>query len=219
MPAPSPDSNGPEGSGSRSAGFLPPSLDEVLRRHLPGLIAFVRLRASRQLRAREATVDLVQSACHEVLRDMPEVAAFESEGGFRNWLYLAAERKIIDRARYHARDKRSPDREVPAADEDALAGLAFSGFGGLSGLPSPSQEAMAREQMEALEAALARLPEPQREIILLSRIVGLGHAEIAAQLGLSQGNVRVTLHRALAQLARGLESPEGHPRSLGPLPQ
>ncbi len=209
MPAPSSDSSHPAGPGPKPTGFLPPSLDEVLRRHLPGLVAFVRLRASRQLRAREATVDLVQSACHEVLRDMPQVAEFESEGGFRNWLYLAAERKIIDRARYHARDKRSPDREVRAADEDALAGLALSGLGGLSGLPSPSQEAMAREQMEALEAALARLPDTQREIILLSRIVGLSHDEIAAQLGLSRGNVRVTLHRALAQLARCLEAPSG----------
>ena len=49
--------------------------------------------------------------------------------------------------------------------------------------------------------AFAQLPEDYREVITLSRVVGLSHGQIASQLGKSEGAVRVLLHRALARLS------------------
>lgn len=175
-------------------------LDALFDRHLPGLMAFVRVRAGEGLRRREATVDLVQSACYEVLRDLtPEDA--DSEGVFRHRLYLAAERKIIDRVRYHASQK----RRAPGEGEPRELELALRGY---SGVFTPSREAAAREELARMEAVLRRLPDDHREVIVLAQIVGLSHAEIAERMDRSEGAVRVLLHRALAKLALEMGPPE-----------
>jgi RNA polymerase sigma-70 factor (ECF subfamily) len=182
----------------KAAGGDARSLDALVERHLPGLIAFVRVHAGTRLRAREATLDLVQSACYEALKSMPSqgpVAGGWDEAGFKHWFYEAAERKIVDRARYHAAQKRSPSRETPLGSEIDLIERGYSGFW------TPSRQAAAREEIERMEAALRRLSDDQREVIVLARIVGLPHVEIAEKLGRSEGAVRVLLHRALARLA------------------
>ena len=52
-----------------------------------------------------------------------------------------------------------------------------------------------------LTESLAKLPKHQAEVFVLSRIEGLDHAEIAEILGCTTNNVRVSLHRAVKQLA------------------
>jgi RNA polymerase sigma-70 factor (ECF subfamily) len=52
-----------------------------------------------------------------------------------------------------------------------------------------------------LTESLAKLPQRQAEVFVLSRIEGLDHAAIAEILGCTQNNVRVSLHRAVKQLA------------------
>jgi len=52
-----------------------------------------------------------------------------------------------------------------------------------------------------LTESLAKLPAHQAEVFVLSRIEGLDHAAIAALLGCTTNNVRVSLHRAVKQLA------------------
>ena len=72
---------------------------------------------------------------------------------------------------------------------------------GYSGLCTPSRDAAAREELARAEAALARLSEEHREVIVLARIVGLSHAQIAEKLGTTEVATRSLLHRALARLA------------------
>ena len=48
---------------------------------------------------------------------------------------------------------------------------------------------------------LAGLPERQRRIVEEISLEGHRAAEVAARLGMSEGAVRVTLHRALKALA------------------
>jgi len=54
-------------SASRGDGI---AIDELLHRYLPGLRAFVRLRASPAVRAKESASDIAQSVCREVLEDL-----------------------------------------------------------------------------------------------------------------------------------------------------
>lgn len=151
--------------------------------------------------AKESASDLVQSACREVLQDLGG-RSFPSDGLLRHWLYLAAERKILDRARFHRRARRDAALEAPAAyDEQAHAILECH-----RGAASPSEAASAHEELARMEEAMLRLPEESREIIMLSRIVGLTNAEIAEKLGKTEGAVRTTISRALARLAVMLES-------------
>ena len=167
----------------------------LIERHLPGVLAYVRANAGGLL-AREESFDLVQSACREVLADLPR-HDYRDEVGFRRWLYLAAERKIVDRARYHGREKRGGGRDALALSDLELDHLTR----GYADLATPSRHAAGVEAVAALEAALAKLSEEQRRVVVLSKVVGLPHAEIAAELGKSEVAVRSLLHRALARLA------------------
>jgi RNA polymerase sigma-70 factor (ECF subfamily) len=58
-------------------------------------------------------------------------------------------------------------------------------------------------------AAVKRLPEKYREPLLLRLVEEMGGEEIAAQLGLSHGTVRVYLHHGLAQLRTELGGRNG----------
>ena len=68
----------------------------------------------------------------------------------------------------------------------------------------PSELVLRREKEDRVRRALARLPEDQRQTVLLRNFAGLSHAEIARQLGLSDLAVRKRYSRALATLARQL---------------
>lgn len=180
------------------------ALEALLLRELPRLRAFVRLNVDPLLRARESCSDLVQSVCREVLANLSEL---QDRGtlAFRSWLFAWTLNKIRDRRKFHLAERRSPAREV------ALACESGSGAGVdpcYASAFSPSQVAVARETAERLEASFDRMPASYREVLALSRIAGLPHAEIASRTGKSIGSVRVTLHRALARLATVLDAGE-----------
>ena len=94
--------------------------------------------------------------------------------------------KIRGLARWHGTEKRKGD--VPLSDSVA------------EGLTAPTPGFMDRDRFERLEIALARLPEPMREVILLRRIEGLSNAEAARCLGKSEAATAQTHARAMARL-------------------
>ncbi|WP_296615412.1 RNA polymerase sigma factor [Sphingomonas sp.] len=65
--------------------------------------------------------------------------------------------------------------------------------------PEINAEAMmvARSEMRLVEGALAELPEKAREMLYLSRVVGLTHSEIAERLGVSKSLTEKYIARAL----------------------
>jgi RNA polymerase sigma-70 factor, ECF subfamily len=60
---------------------------------------------------------------------------------------------------------------------------------------------------QAVHAALARLSERDREILLLTSWDGLDPGRAAAALGCSRGTVAVRLHRARTRFQRALNAP------------
>jgi RNA polymerase sigma-70 factor (ECF subfamily) len=189
---------------SGSSSRPPASIDRLLDEHLPGLTAFVRLRAGPLLRAHESCSDIVQSACREVL-DHAGRFRFGGSEGFRHWLYTTALRKIVDRKRYYSAAKRNANALRPpseSASEQQIAACYRAAF------TTPSQAAMKREDVERLERAFDELSEQDREVVTLARIVGLSHAEIARRTGSTPGAVRVRLSRAIARLARLMSEPK-----------
>ena len=174
------------------------AIESLIERHLPRLHAFIRLRAGGVVRDHENVSDLVQSACREVLEDLPRHAP-EGPEHFENWLYQAALRKILDRNRYWRAQRRDPAREASQSSASGEALQAYRAF------LSPSAAAVSREEIERLEAAFDQLTEDQREVVLASRLLGQPHAEIARRLGRSEGATRVLLSRALARLSTLLD--------------
>lgn len=66
---------------------------------------------------------------------------------------------------------------------------------------------LAREDREAVLAALRRLPDRQREALVLRYYLELSDAEIARVMGIGESTVRSTMHRGLAALERNLGEP------------
>ncbi len=168
------------------------AVEELLGRYFPDLRDYLQRRASPRVRARESASDLAQSVCRELLEQVADGRLeFRGEERFRQWMYRAAILKVLNRHRYWLADQRLPEGEEPA----------FSDFGASPG-GTPSEHAMAFEELERFERAFGRLPERYHEVISLAYIDRCSHKEIAKALDISEGNSRVLLARALSALAR-----------------
>ena len=80
---------------------------------------------------------------------------------------------------------------------------------GAGQLPPPAisaeAAALSGEDRRAVLSALRRLPDRQREVLVLRYYLDLPEAEIAGAMGIGPSTVRSTAHRALAALGRLLE--------------
>ncbi|MFQ6019552.1 MAG: RNA polymerase sigma factor [Dehalococcoidia bacterium] len=119
------------------------------------------------------------------------VKVIESIGGFRfrgapfaAWVFRIARNRIIDmHRRRRRRGEVQLDKEV-AGREDPTTSV---------------EQALDRGH---LQAALSRLTEEQRQVIVLRFIEGFDNASVARVLGRSQGSIKSLQHRALASLRR-----------------
>jgi RNA polymerase sigma-70 factor, ECF subfamily len=73
---------------------------------------------------------------------------------------------------------------------------------------SPSQRAVRGEELLRLAAALARLPDEQRQVVELHHLEGLPIAEVAEQMGRTPAAVVGLLFRGLKKLRRLLREGE-----------
>ena len=95
-----------------------------------------------------------------------------------------------------------------AVDESRILDFALSWPGAMP-RESPFESAARGETERRLEAALARLPARDREVLLLVAGEDLSPAEAAAALGLSPEAARKRLQRARERLAVGMrEEPD-----------
>lgn len=177
------------------------AIHRLLEEHLGSLRAFLRLRAGAAIRARLGHSDLVQSVCREVLEAKDKIE-FQGDAAFKNWLYTAALRKLVEHDRRMHAGKRDVRREIAA---DAPAGDDAALLQGYATATTPSLLAMGNEGARQLEEAFDELSEEHREIITMARITGLTHAQIAAELGKSEESCRQLLRRALVKLSMALD--------------
>ncbi len=174
----------------------PPALGDLIRRHLPHLRAYVRRRAGRLIRAHESCSDITQSVCRELLQDVDDLH-FEGDAGFRAWLRIAADRKIVERHRYHTRTKRDAARTIQS---DGIDEMSRDATPSVPTSRSPSLDADLNEQIELLDGAFDALPEDYRRVITLFFVAGLPHREIAVHMNRNEAASRKLLSRAVARL-------------------
>jgi len=171
------------------------ALDALLQHHLPQLHAFVHARLGAELRARESSLDVVQSVCRELL-SARDSFAFHGAERFRAWLFTAALNKVRERHRRLHAGKRDVEREAEAPADDSLRAIAH--------LLTPSQDAIGNETARALRDTLAELTEEHREVVTLARLAHLPHRVIGELMDRSEDATRQLLARAMLQLVRGL---------------
>lgn len=145
----------------------------------PRLLRF----ALRETRSRSAAEDAVQQV---LLQIHAARARFVRGAAVLPWAYAIARRLLIDEHRHAAR--------WASAEEEVAVTAAASG--GLA-----ADEALDRRRREAdLERALLLLPAKHREAFAMVKLEGLSIADAAAVLGITQGNVKVRVHRAAEAL-------------------
>ncbi len=72
-------------------------------------------------------------------------------------------------------------------------------------VPGPDRNAMARQELRVLLAALDRLPERGRDVVIMRKIEGLSRPEIARRLGIGEATVAEHLTRAIRALTEILQ--------------
>lgn len=171
-------------AGDRSA------FETVYKRHNA---AMVRL-ATAILRNRASAEEVTQDAWLSVLRN---IAGFEGRSSLAGWIFTILTNKARTRAR---RDGRSVSFDQDS-EEDGLA-AAFDGRGRWKDMPelweevTPERIIAGRNILDHVNAAIEALPPAQRAVLILRGQKGLESAEVCAILEISEGNMRVLLHRA-----------------------
>lgn len=172
----------------------PVAQDDLFRRHIAGLHAWVRLKQHAKVAARESAMDVVQSVLRQVLKDLGQFE-YCGDNSFRNWLLARASNELRNRERFHHAQRRDAGREALVPLSQFYASIA-----------TPSQILSARESVEQFERAFRSLAARDQEIILLVRVEGASHAEVAGRLGISVDASKKALSRAIVRLAACLES-------------
>jgi len=153
---------------------------ELYRRHVDPIYRFVLLRVGDEAVAEDLTSEVF-------VRALESLDTYEDRGApFAAWLYRIANARVVD----HWRRSRQPALSLDSGEID----LPF--------------EPAARDVLTSkdLSESLRRLTAEQQEVIILKFVEGYSTAEIAQITGRSEGAVKALQRRALASLARKMDS-------------
>ncbi len=181
------------------------SLLDALVRHR----AYLTRYAYAKLRHHGAAEDVVQEALTAAVEGQTK---FKGDCAPLTWLVAILKHKIVD---WQRREARNPVRVtapgVIETDTDHVEGpdALFDEEGRWVNPPSewanPEQAFENRRFWEMLEGCLAELPPAIARAFYLREIQGLETEEICAELGISESNCWVMLHRARMSLRQKIE--------------
>jgi RNA polymerase sigma-70 factor (ECF subfamily) len=177
-----------------------------LERFRPYLLLLARVRLDPMVRAKVGASDIVQQTLLEAHRDLAQLHG-RTVGEQAAWLRQVLARNLANIVRDLRRDKRDVTREQPL--QAALDESASQLEGWLAAeQSSPSKLVERHERALRLAEALARLPENQREAVVLRHWHDCSLAEIGARLGCTTAAVTGLLHRGLRHLRKRLHGLE-----------
>ncbi len=159
------------------------------QRAMAALYAKYQPRIYRYIAYRVGDIALAEDLTAELFVSMVKSIRTYKERGrpFLAWLYTIAGNLI----KMHYR--RQQQTEFEPLGEDMIDHEA-----------NPAEMTQNKLTHEQLMAAMPRLPEMQRQVILLKFIEGFSNSEVAAFLDKSEGAIRVLQHRALSTLRQRL---------------
>lgn len=150
--------------------------------------------------------DVLQQTFAQVFRDIGQFQ-YQGEGSFFAWVKTVAEHRLHDAIKRQRRKKRGGGRkqieQVDAADSNSVVQLVEI----LAGDDSTASQVLAhREAVQAIQVALAALPEDQRTVIQLRCLQNMSWSEIAATMGRTPAAIRSLADRAKKKMRDALGS-------------
>ncbi|HWE63513.1 MAG TPA: sigma-70 family RNA polymerase sigma factor, partial [Chloroflexota bacterium] len=165
-------------------------LDALYRAHVRAIFAFIYSRVGNREAAEDLTGDVFMKA-------LSHLDPSRAEASIMAWLFRVAHNVVNDYWRVTQRASIIALDEARALRE-----------------PRPSAENPSHHEQTAARAAalLAALPENYRTVLSCRLLQGMSVAETAAQMGISEANVKVLQHRALKRAAELREDGTRHER-------
>ena len=147
----------------------------------------------RILRSRPEAEDVLQEVFLQVWQ---QARSFDpARGRAFTWLATLARSRAIDRLRAVDSRERAAQR---SAEDGQPASPEAEG--------SAEEDAIRAERAEAVRAALAELPEEQRQVLVLAYLDGMSQSEIAAAKNQPLGTVKTRTRTGLKRLSEALRS-------------
>ncbi len=138
------------------------------------------------LSSREEAEDLTEEV---FFRCLLHIRDFDpGKGTFKAWAFRIARNLLVDHARKSSVRRR--ERRTPL-EERAGGG--------------PEENLVERERYRAVREALSKLPEAQRQVVIMKYFAGMSNAEVAMAMGKSPGAVNALQNRALRKLGEILQ--------------
>jgi RNA polymerase sigma factor (sigma-70 family) len=131
-----------------------------------------------------------------------KIESLKDPSKYRSWLYTI----LANNCRSQKRRGRNPSLSAlsstaPANPEDFACSSS-----------NPEQRMIEQEATDRLEKAILRLPEVQREVLIMKEFEGLKFREIAESLGISENTAKSRLYYAFKHLKESLSGYTYHPQ-------
>jgi RNA polymerase sigma-70 factor, ECF subfamily len=147
----------------------------------------------RILRSRAEAEDVLQEVFLQVWQ---QARSFDpARGRAFTWLATLARSRAIDRLRAVDSRERAAQRSAEDGPPPEVESHAWA-----------DEEAIRAERAEAVRAALAELPEEQRQVLVLAYLDGMSQSEIAAAKNQPLGTVKTRTRAGLKRLSEALRS-------------
>ena len=131
----------------------------------------------------QVSEDMVQNSFYRMIKYS---ASFTGEGSFRGWMYQLARNVLLDNIKKER--NRREEYDISNYSESIDSG---------TGADEILHKA---EQAAQVKVALSRLSPALREVLVMSEYQDLKYREIASILSISEGAVKVRVHRAMNEL-------------------
>ena len=160
----------------------PSAIEVLIGQVRPMVVRYCRARLGRVSGQYHIADDVAQEVCIAVLSALPRYR--DMGRPFASFVFGIAAHKIADALRSAVRAA-VPTEDLPDGPDDR---------------PGPEETVVRYIEAQRARDLLTRLPDHQRELVLLRVVAGLSAEETGNVLGMSAGAVRVAQHRALARL-------------------
>ncbi|MFB9879104.1 MULTISPECIES: sigma-70 family RNA polymerase sigma factor [Planobispora] len=158
------------------------AIESLLGQLRPMVVRYCRARLGRVSGQYHIADDVAQEVCIAVLSALPRYR--DMGRPFASFVFGIASHKVADALRSSVRSA-VPTQDLPDGPDEG---------------PGPEETVVRYIEAEHARRLLSRLPDNQRELLMLRVVSGLSAEETGNVLGMSPGAVRVAQHRALARL-------------------